>query len=117
MKLNLAKEYDIVPEWNGNKTDPEPVKIRCRYLTASQKDQAFKVEYYSEAGEMKNRFCPDKVALLKAAIVRVDNLTINGHFVGGADDLMMEQRLAPLVAEIYGAVIEQETAGENDLKN
>jgi hypothetical protein len=49
--------------------------------------------------------------------VRVENLEINNHFVGTADHLLTEPRLAPLVAELYAEILEHESIGENELKN
>lgn len=100
MKLQIAKEYDYVPEWNGNKNCDEPVKAKLRALTEPERRQAVKRKYINGQIEIET----DTDVYLKYGLVKIENLEVNGEQVNDYKKLTNTPGLSGLCEELAGEI-------------
>jgi len=68
-----TKEVEYVPEWNDNKKDPNPVRVRLRFLNNSQRTDLIRWKA-DQSGQI--HLDPDRRGLLLAGVVKIENLWV-----------------------------------------
>lgn len=109
MELTIARNYDFIPEWNGNRADPKPVTLHNRMLTTGEREKLLKYEFGVD-GDV--RLIPDRPGLFTSAVVSVDNLVVNGEAVKTARDFLGKPGLDVMFAEAVADIIGQNMRGE-----
>jgi hypothetical protein len=100
MKCTIEKDYEYVPEWNGNRDDEEPIVVECTSLTHPQRKAG--IRRYYKGGDMQVDV--DEKALVLAAVKRVRNLEINGMKVETGKQLLETEGLAGLVDDVANEI-------------
>ena len=115
MELTFSDEYEYIPIWNGNRKEEKQVTVQLRYLTTPEREKYISVGYVSTDGELQRRTSFDNSGILRASIIKIENLKVNGVEVKTAGDLLGVRGLSSLATEIA-----DHAAGKNvtpDLKN
>lgn len=81
MIIEVKKENEFVPEWNGNRdeNESEQIKVIYRYPTVTEKERFLytKPIKVGKDGEGEIEFVQDSAGLSKTIIKRIENLTLN----------------------------------------
>jgi hypothetical protein len=101
MKLLIEKEYQYIPEWNGNKKDDKPIVFNLRALTEPDRDKVITQRYVD--GKLETT--TNRSEACRLAITGIDNLNINGVDVKTAKDFLSTPGVSGLIAEIATEVI------------
>lgn len=112
MEITIDRNYDFTPEFNGNRTDAKPVVFHMRRLSTGERDRLIAWDFDDKGGA---KLVPDRRGLFLAAVVSIDNLTVNGEKVStpkaALDMPGLDLLFAEVVANIMGA------NAKEDLKN
>lgn len=100
MKLQIAKEYEYIPTWNGNRECDEPVKVQCKSLTEPERRQATKRKYIGGQIEIET----DTDIYLKYGVQRIEGLEVNGEQITDYRKLIATPGLAGLCEELAGEI-------------
>ena len=100
MELTFSDEYEYIPHWNENKKEDKPVKVFCRYLTTPEREKYISVGYVSVDGELQRRTSFDNSGIVRASVIKIENLKVNGVEIKTAGDLLGIRGLSSLATEI-----------------
>ena len=100
MELTFSDEYEYVPVWNNNRKDERPVTVQLRYLTTPEREKYISVGYVSVEGELRRNTSFDNSGILRASIIKIDNLKVNGVEIKSASELLGIRGLSSLATEI-----------------
>lgn len=109
MIIEVKKENEFIPEWNGNRdeNESEQIKVIYRYPTVTEKERFLytKPVKVGKDGEGEIEFVQDSAGLAKTVIKRIENLTLNidgkEKQIKTASDLYSVEGVpGPLVREI-----------------
>jgi len=116
MKITLARDAEYIPEWNGNRDDPEPVVFHLRYLTTAERQQCMEREYLPDKnGGVRVAIKPDQERMFKLAVRKIENLEVNGRPLTTAGDVLSTPGLDLLFIEVSLYVLTMNA--EQDSKN
>ena len=101
MKLLIEKEYQYVPEWNGNKKEDNPVVFNLKALTEFERDKII-IQKYLDGGLETSTNRSEAVRL---AVVSIENLFVNGVEIKTARQLLDVPGISSLIAELATEVI------------
>jgi hypothetical protein len=112
VELTIDREYDYTPEWKNNKGDANPIKFKMRMLTTGEHDKLMGYEFGIDGTV---RLKPDRQGMFLAAVVKVENLKVNGESVTSAREMLARPGMDLLMAEVVTDVLGQNS--REDLKN
>jgi len=112
MEVTVIREYDLVPEWNGNKNDAKPIVFKMRRLTTAERDRLIR---YKITEDGKINLEPDRQGLFITGVVGIEQLTVNSEAVKTARDFLSKPGLDNLFIEVVSDVIGQNS--KEDSKN
>ena len=116
MKITLAKDAEYIPEWNGNREDPEPVVFHLRYLTTAERQQCMEKEYLPDKdGGIRVAVKPDQERMFKLAVKKIEHLEVNGRELVTAKEVLETPGLDSLFLEVSLHVLTMNA--EQDSKN
>ena len=104
----VSRNVEYVPTWNGNRDDPNPVRVTLRFLNTAQRTTLLPWHTESDGRSVMN---PDRRGLLLAAVERIENLimldrdTGTRHEVRTARDLLEAVGLEVLAIELTTQVV------------
>lgn len=101
MKLLIEKEYQYIPEWNGNKKDDKPIAFNMRALTEFERDKVITQRYVD--GKLETT--TNRSEAVRLATISIDNLSVNGVEVKTAKAFLDTPGMSSLIAEIATEVI------------
>ena len=111
MKLSIEKEYDYIPEWNGNKNDEQPIVFHLRGITDIEREKCITKKYVDGNVEMHT----NESQLFRYAVQSIENLEINERQIKTAAEFLALPGLSGLFSEIIVEVITN--TARKDLKN
>ena len=100
MKITFDNEFEYKPVWNKNREDSKPINARFRYLTSIERQNLVKVEYKNFDGELHTVTTFDNEGVIKATLLKLDNLIVNGEAISTAKDLIGCRGVSSLVNEL-----------------
>jgi len=112
MEITIVREYDFVPEWNGNKNDAKPITFKMRRLTTGERDKLIRYKI-TDNGDVSIE--PDRQGLFLSAVMGIEHLTLNSEPVKLARDFLTKPGLDNLFIEVVADVMGQNS--KEDLKN
>jgi hypothetical protein len=68
-----TKEVEYVPEWNENRKEKDPIKIRLRFLNNSQRSDL--IRWKADSSGQIN-LDPDRRGLILTGVTKIENLWI-----------------------------------------
>lgn len=100
----IEKDYEYIPEWDGNADRDETEQIRCtlRYLTDAERTKCERT-WYDEDGNA--HYVPHYENLIKFGVVSIENLEVNGVEIKTGRDLAKLKGFYPLFLEIGQEVV------------
>jgi hypothetical protein len=101
MKLLIEKEYQYIPEWNGNKKDEKPIVFNMRALTEFERDKVITQRYIDGGVETTT----NKSEAIRRAVVSIDNLNVNGVDIKTAKDFLELPGISVLIAELAANIL------------
>jgi hypothetical protein len=111
MKLLIDKEYDYIPEWNGNKEDDSPIVFHMRAITDGERERFIVKKYIDGKVEMTT----NETQIFKAGIISIENLNINNKDIKTANDFLTAPGLSGLFSEVVAEILLNTV--RKDLKN
>ncbi len=111
MKLSIEKEYDYIPEWNGNKNDEQPIVFHLRGITDIEREKCITKKYVDGNVEMHT----NESQLFRYAVQSIENLEINERQIKTATEFLALPGLSGLFSEVIVEVITN--TARKDLKN
>jgi hypothetical protein len=111
MKLCIDKEYQYIPEWNGNKDDDAPIVFNMRGITDIEREKCIVKKYVDGNVEMAT----NESQLFRYAVKSIENLVINDKEIKTAGEFLNCSGLAGLFSEVVVEVITN--TARKDLKN
>ena len=115
MKVNLDRNYEYIPEWNGNRDDADPCKFHIRRLTSPEREQCIKTELLVQDGDATAKITTDKERLVRLAVTKIENLTVGDSDIKTVKDFLATQGVDGLFEEIASHIITADSKPE--LKN
>ena len=112
MEVTIDREYEFVPEWNGNKSDGKPIVFKMRFLSTGERDKFMKYKFTSDGNVNLE---PDRQGMFVAAVAGITNLNVNGEGVTKARDMLERPGLDALFTEVVTNVMSQNI--KDNLKN
>lgn len=112
MELTIERNYEFVPEWNGNKKDANPIVFEMRRLSTGERDKFMEYTFTTD-GQLQ--IAPDRQGMFLAAVVNIRNLKMNGENISKPRDLLSSPGLDAVFAEVVTDIIAQNSKG--DVKN
>ena len=105
MDAERWRERKYVPEWHGNRGDPEPVVVVYRTLSVGERESLIAAETEPDGAGIEALRAREATSrdLLRGAVVRVDGLTSGGEpmtfpaaleWIAGQPLLLLELRSA-----------------------
>ena len=77
MKIAIEKYFDIVPTWNGNNDDSEPITFQCQALTEQQRERVIKIEYKNGEPLVDIK----RSMMFELSVKSIQNLEVNGEMI------------------------------------
>ena len=102
MRLTLAREVEYVPAWNNNRQDKQPIKVKLRLLSTTERMKAF--TFAMQEGEADVEASNDK--FMEAGVAEIRNLNVNNTPIEDAATLMATPGLYGLYSEILNELLE-----------
>ncbi len=115
MKLTFDDKYEFIPKWNGNESDPEPVNIKCRYLSSPERSRCIKKEILADNDKSTVKIVYHEVDLFTLSVEKIENLEVNGKKIKTATEFLAEENLSSLFDEIVNEIVRRNT--RSSLKN
>ncbi len=115
MDLTFNDSFELVPEWNGNKNDANPITITCRYLNTLERGRMFETKNVVVAGEYRIETVIHKEELVKTSVEKIANLKVNGEEIKTGAGLVKVSGLSALAEEVANQLYIKNMTG--DLKN
>lgn len=112
MEITIERNYELIPEWNENKRDANPIVFEMRRLSTGERD---KLMAYTFTTEGQLQIAPDRQGMFRAAVMNIRNLKMNGETISKPTDFLSRPGLDALFAEVVTDVIAQNS--REDLKN
>jgi len=75
MEIKGLQDYEYTPEWNGNREDPAPVKIKMQPLSSMQRERSMEIET-AVAGTATMR--PNLSEICRYGIKEISGLKVDG---------------------------------------
>jgi hypothetical protein len=111
LELQLEKEFDYIPRWNGNQEDESPIIAHCRIMTEPERERLFE-QYYANGDY---RIVPHNREIVTTCVLGFTNFKINGKDVKDGRALIGFPKVAKLVDEIAQEIVVR--TQRPDLKN
>lgn len=111
MKLSIEKEYQFIPEWNGNKEDEKPIEFNLRGITDLEREKCITKKYVDGNVEMAT----NESQLFRYAVQGIENLEINNKQIKSASEFLACSGLSGLFAEVVLEILTRTV--KKDLKN
>jgi len=105
LKITVKREFEYIPEWNGNREDGGTVKAVIKNLSVDELDQCF----------TGGREVIDRKRLFALGLARLDGLELNGEKIDTAQKVLDAPALHGLYIEICAEVLRVNQ--RQDLKN
>jgi len=103
VEITVSREYDFIPEWSGNKQDGNPIVFKMRMLSTGERDKLMGYEFSSDG---RVQLTPDRQGMFNSAVVKIENLKVNGESLISARQFLacpgLDSLFAEAVAEIMG---------------
>lgn len=115
MDLTGTNEYEIVPEYNGNRDDASPIKIRCKYLSGPEREACISKDLFVESEKVYSKVTYKGEKLVSASVKGIDNFTWNGVPIRDAKAFNTEPIPSDLYDEVVSAIVAH--VKRRDLKN
>jgi len=112
MEITICREYEFVPEWNGNRGETVPVTFKLKMLTTGERDKLMGYEFNSDGSV---HLMPDRQGMFSTAVIRIDNLKVNGESITNARQLLSCPGLDSLFTEAVGEIMSKNA--RLDVKN
>lgn len=96
MKCTIEKDYEYVPEWNGNRDEEVPMVFECQALTHPQRKAG--IHRYYKGGELQIDI--DEKALVLGGVKRIRDFEVNGKKIDTPEKLIEEEGLGGLVDDV-----------------
>jgi len=75
MEIKGLQDYEYTPEWNGNREDPAPVKIKMQPLTSTQRERCMEIGAGADGITMMR---PNLSELVRHGIREISGLKVDG---------------------------------------
>jgi len=115
MELTFSNEFEYIPTFNGNRESEKPIKVICRYMTTPERSKYIENKLMTVNGEVQSQTIFHNDAILKASILRIENLKVNGVEIKTARALLEIEGLSQLSEDIASHIATKNLMP--DLKN
>lgn len=115
MELTFSNEFEYIPTFNNNREEENPVRVICRYMTTPERSKNIESVLMTVNGESQSRTVFHNDAILRASILRIENLKVNGVEITTAKALLAIEGLSQLSEEIASYIATRNLMP--DLKN
>lgn len=115
MDLTFSSEFEYIPTFNNNREEEIPIKIVCRYMTTPERSKYIENKLMTVNGEIQSQTIFHNEAILKASILKIENLKVNGVEIKTAKALLEIEGLSQLSEEIASFIATKNLSP--DLKN
>lgn len=115
MELTFSSEFEYIPAFNDNQENENPIKIICRYMTTPERSKYIENKLMTVNGEIQSQTIFHNEAILKASILKIENLKVNGVEIKTAKALLEIEGLSQLSEEIATYIATKNLSP--DLKN
>ena len=112
MEIIVAREWEYVPEFNGNRESGGDVVCTMQMLTPTQRDQCVSLSVDARGQQVVNT---DMTKLVRWGAKAIKGLTVSGIVIKNGADVCITPGLSDLFSELAGEIL---TKNERpDLKN
>tara|TARA_R100000808_G_scaffold502_2_gene2572 strand:- start:22394 stop:22759 length:366 start_codon:yes stop_codon:yes gene_type:complete len=120
LKLIVEQNYEFIPEFRNNKQELEPIKIKLRQLTTSERQRLMaidpvKIALSNESGN-KLDLNVDYEGLFRSAVIEIFNLDVNGKSISTPIEFLASPGLGDLLIEVCMNIVQQNSRNENEIK-
>lgn len=102
MKVLFEEFYEIIPKWNNNDKEEDPVVVKCRYLSPSEWSRYLSKEAVVDGERARVVVNYKERELFEASVVEIRNLEVNGKQVRNAREF-----LAVPVIGLYNEIVSE----------
>lgn len=107
MEVTVQREIKYIPDWNDNKKDAKPIKVKLHFLTPGERDSCFEWK----DGDL----IPNRVKFFHFGVIEFEDLKVNDKNIKTAEDVLNTPGLEGLYNEVCAKIIRQNA--RQDLKN
>lgn len=120
MKLIVEQDYEFIPEFRDNKNEVEPVKIKLRQLTTSERQRLMaidpvKIALSNQSGN-KLDLEVNYEGLFRTAVKEISNLEVNGKKIETSIEFLAAPGLGDLLIEVCMNIVQQNSRNETEVK-
>lgn len=107
MEIHVVQEEEIIPEWNDNKNEKKPIKIKVHYLTPGERDKCYEYK--------KGQLQPDTQMFFRYFVKEIINCKVNDIEIKTPEDILNTAGLEGLYVELGALALRGNM--RKDLKN
>lgn len=97
----VTKDKEYIPEWDGNREKPDPIKFLLRFLTNAERSRCFRIRADSRGVDVE----PDNETLVKLGVVSIEGFSVNKAPIKTAAQFAELRGFSDLYAEIATQVL------------